>query len=86
MPYRVFWAPAAEQKLEQAIQLAADASVIVAAAREVERRLIGAPYEFGESRSDPLRVGFVLPLGIMFEIMDDVRTVIVHDAWTAERK
>ena len=33
-----------------------------------------------------MRVGFVFPLGVQFEVMDDVRTVIVHDVWRIDRK
>jgi hypothetical protein len=30
-------------------------------------------------------VGFVHPLGVQFEVMDDVQTVIVHDVWRIDR-
>jgi hypothetical protein len=33
-----------------------------------------------------MRIGFVEPPGIQFEVMDDVRTVIVHDVWRIDRK
>ena len=41
---------------------------------------------FGESRYDAVRVGFVLPLGVQFEVFDDVRTVIVYDVWRIDVK
>jgi len=86
MPYRVLWAPLAEDKLEQLLQAASDAAILAAAAREIDRHLLSAPESFGESRYDTIRIGFVYPLGIHFEIMDDVRTVIVHDVWRIDRK
>jgi hypothetical protein len=44
------------------------------------------PTAFGESRYDTIRVGFAYPLGVQFEVMDDVRTAIVHDVWRIDRK
>jgi hypothetical protein len=79
MQHRVLWAPDAEKKLEQFLKSASGPGILAAAAREIDQQLIAAPKEFGESRYDSMRVGFVFPLGAQFEVMDDVRTVIVHD-------
>jgi hypothetical protein len=86
MPYRVLWAPFAEDKLEQMLQAATDPTILAAAARGIDRHLLSGPASFGESRYDTIRIGFVYPLGIHFELMDDVRTVIVHDVWRIDRK
>jgi hypothetical protein len=86
MQYRVFWAPYAEVKLEELIKTSTDAIVLAAAAREVDQNLMAAPKQFGESRYEAMRVGFGYPLGVQFEVMDDVRTVIVHDTWRIDRK
>ena len=86
MQHRVLWAPDAEDKLEQLLRNASDPSILDAAAREIDQHLITAPNAFGESRYDAMRVGYVFPLGVQFEVMDDVRTVIVHDVWRIDRK
>jgi hypothetical protein len=86
MQHRVLWAPDAEDKLEQYLKNASDPKFLAAAAREINQHLIAAPHEFGESRYDAMRVGFAFPFGVQFEVMDDVRTVIVHDVWRIDRK
>ena len=86
MMYRVFWSPHAEQRLEHILQNALDSGAIATAARQIDQHLIAAPMTFGESRYDTVRVGFALPLGVQFEVLDDVRTVIVYDVWRIDRK
>lgn len=77
MPYRVFWSPEAERFLEQLLTKAAEPESLVAAARKVDRYLITDPQRFGESRYDNVRIGFEQPLAVQFEVLEDVRTVIV---------
>ncbi len=86
MSYRVFWSPHAEGQLEQIIRAATDVAIVAAAAREIDRHLVSTPATFGESRFDTVRVGFVPPLGVQFEMLEDVRTVIVYDVWRIDRK
>jgi hypothetical protein len=81
MSYRVFWSPHAEQRLEEILQDATAQAQYAAAARSIDRILAADPIGFGESRFDTVRIGFVLPLGIQYEILEDVRTVIVYDVW-----
>jgi hypothetical protein len=86
MQYRVLWTPYAEDKLELLLQAASAPAVLATAARQIDRHLMTAPSAFGESRYDTIRIGFVYPLGTQFEVMDDVRTVVVHDVWRIDRK
>lgn len=81
MKYRVLWAPDAEHELDAILASAADQTKLVSAARYVDGFLLTDPISFGESRYDNIRIGFVLPLGVEYEILDDVRTVIVHGVW-----
>ena len=81
MNYRVFWAPQAEKQLEAILQDQAEQVGIAAAVRRMDERLTSDPFTFGESRYDTLRVGFELPLGIDYEVLQDVRTVIVYHVW-----
>jgi hypothetical protein len=86
MKYRVLWSPHAEARLEQMIREASAPAALAGAAREVDQLLLASPTAFGESRYETVRVGFVYPIGIQFEVMDDVRTVVVYDIWRIDRK
>lgn len=86
MTYRVFWAPTAETWLEAQLSQATDAETLADAAKEIDRHLLAAPNEFGESRYDAVRIGFAWPLGVQFEVFDDDRTVVVYDVWRIDRK
>jgi hypothetical protein len=86
MQFRVLWAPDAEEKLERLIKDSPDPRTLAAAARAIDQHLLTGPREFGESRYEAMRVGFVYPLGVQFEVIDDVRTVIVHETWRIDRK
>ena len=86
MTHRVFWSPHAEQRLEQILSNSAERARLAAAAREIDRCLVADPLSFGETRYETVRVGFVLPLGVQFEVLDDVHTVIVYDVWRVDRK
>jgi hypothetical protein len=81
MTWRVFWSPHAEQRLEKLLKETPDPALLTAAAKQIDHYLVADPKSFGESRYDAVRVGFVLPLGVQFECLDDVRTVIVYDVW-----
>ena len=85
MAYRVFWAPVAELQLKRIVGTVPDTKVVSAAAREMNHRLATDPYQVSESRDYPLRICIQLPLASMIEIMNDVRTVIVHNLWWAAR-
>jgi hypothetical protein len=86
MQYRVLWAPNAEEKLEAFLQADSEPAILAGAARQLDQHLLTGPTSFGESRYDTIRIGFAYPLGVQFEVMDDVRTVIVHDVWRIDRK
>jgi hypothetical protein len=86
MAFRVLWAPDADVKLERFLTNATDVPAAAAAVRIVNQHLAENPHEFGESRYHAIRVGFVNPFGVQFEVMDDVQTVVVHDLWRIDRK
>ena len=86
MNFRVFWSPYAEERLENILLNTLDAAIIAAAAKQIDRFLSAAPQEFGESRYDTIRISFVPPLGVQFEVLDDVQTVIVYDVWRIDRR
>lgn len=86
MSYRVFWTPDAETSLERLLREAEAPREMAAIAMEIDRNLIADPVHFGESRFDSVRVAFVRPLGVQFDILDDVKTVIVDAVWRIDRK
>lgn len=81
MRYRVFWSPDAEQRLEAIFERAAIPATIAEAVREINQKLLEDANSFGESRFDNVRIGFASPLGVQFEIMEDVRTAVVFHVW-----
>lgn len=86
MTYRVLWAPNAEQRLEAMLRESPSQAHIATAARQIDRQLIADPLHFGESRFEAVRIGFVRPLGVQFEVLEDVRTVVVYDVWRIDSK
>ncbi len=86
MTYRVLWSPHAEERLEQLLRDTTEPAALAKTAGEIDGHLLGQPNEFGESRYDTVRIGFVHPLGVQFEVLEDVRTVIVYDVWRIDRK
>ena len=86
MQFRVLWTPYAEARLAGFLQNDPEPPILAGVARQIDQRLMDSPELFGESRFDANRVGYVYPLGVQFEVMDDVRTVIVHDVWRIDRK
>jgi hypothetical protein len=81
MSYRVFWSPHADQRLEEILYDRTSQAQNAAAARDIDLILSSDPAGFGESRYDTVRIGFVRPLGVQYEVLEDVRTVIVYDVW-----
>jgi hypothetical protein len=77
MSYRVFWSPDAEKLLQALVEMAAEPDAFVESARKIDRQLATEPHEFGESRYDQVQIGFEQPLVVQFEVLEDVRTVIV---------
>lgn len=86
MSHRVFWSPNVEQRLEEILQDRVAQTQNAAAAKEIDQHLSHNPIGFGESRYDAVRVGFVLPLGVQYEVLKDVRTVIVYDVWRIDMR
>jgi hypothetical protein len=84
MKYRVFWHPHAETQLEQILSNKVHLTRILAAARSIDRQLLIGPANFGESRFETVRIAFERPLAVLFEVQDDVQTVIVYEVWLIE--
>ena len=82
MSYAVFCTPAADGELA-AIWIASDDRRSVSqAAHEIERALVDAPLNHGESRENNLRIIFVAPLGARYLVMPEDHRVVIVQFWT----
>lgn len=81
MRHSVFWVPEADERLQALIAASSDENALIRVAREIDFWLARDPLNFGESRSEALRLGVVRPIAVLFEVLDDPPTVIVLDIW-----
>jgi len=84
MNYRVFWEPYAETRLVEMLKNSGDARALSEAAKRIDMALAFDPIGFGESRYDTVRIGFVRPLAVQYDVLNDVRTIIVYDVWRVD--
>lgn len=85
MNYRVAWTPSAQQHLAHIWLASADRGTVTSAAAQIDATLQTAPRDQGESRDGAVRVLICPPLGVLYEVIDDDRTVYVIAAWTTVR-
>jgi len=85
MKYFVFWAPEADERLRSLVRDDDSDGRIVRAVREIDFWLARGALDFGESRYDTVRVGFVSPIAVQFDVLADPPTVIVLDIWRIGR-
>lgn len=86
MKFTVLWTPSAERDLAEAWITAEDRGAITSAAATIDTLLRSNPHAQGESREGSLRIAFIAPLGIDFEILEDDRIVYVLAAWTIAKR
>lgn len=86
MSYRVFWTPDAEASLERLLHESEEPRELAMIAKEIDRNPTADPKRFGESRLLTVRIAFIRPLGVQFDVLDDVRTAIVDAVWRIDRK
>src|SRR5438128_2191559 len=81
MNYTVLWVGEAEQELATLWINEAERAAVTEAAHEIDHRLRSNPDREGESRPHGLRVLFVAPLAVSFEVRPTDRVVHVLDVW-----
>jgi hypothetical protein len=81
MKYTVVWTLAALDELSVMWTLAADRAAVAAASNDVDRLLGHSPEVQGESRGENVRVMFVRPICVDFEVLEQDRTVRVLTVW-----
>jgi hypothetical protein len=82
MKYTVVWKPAAEAELAEIWMAATAKGAIAAAGNQIDEQLKTKPNVLGESRSGNVRVWFIGPIGVTYEVLDDDRLVRVLDVWS----
>ena len=85
MKHFVFWEPEADETLQALIRADDVDGRVVRAVREIDFWLARGALDFGESRYDTVRVGFVAPIAVQFDVLADPPTVIVLDIWRIDR-
>ena len=84
MNYTVVWKPEAERNLASIWNRSSNRNAVTSATHVIDQTLGTAPQDAGESREEGFRVLFVRPLGVMFEVSPDDRTVRVVTVWIFE--
>ena len=82
MRFTVLWTPDAEKDLADIWIEAPDRRAISTAANAIDASLAERPESFGESRDQNVRVAFMWPLGIEFEVLSEDRIVYVLSVWS----
>ena len=85
MNYRVAWTPSAQRHLANIWLASADRGTVTSAAAQIDAHLQTDPQDQGESRHGTVRILICRPLGVLYEVVDDDRTVYVIAAWTTVR-
>jgi len=84
MRYTVLWTPVAEQRLAEVWLDAENPGEVNAAARAIDAMLREDAHLVGESRSGSVRIMFVSPLAVNFEVLPNDRLVHVLSLWMPE--
>jgi plasmid stabilization system protein ParE len=82
MIFTVLWTPTAEQELASIWLDAEDRNAVTSAAHTIDALLRADPHTRGESRHDAVRVLFVPPLGVDFDVVEADRIVYVLTVWS----
>jgi len=81
MKFTVVWQRRAEGELAAIWTNAEDRNAVSSAADMIDTALRSDPQLQGESRCDTIRIMFVTPLGVYFEVFEDDRLVRVLGVW-----
>jgi hypothetical protein len=79
--YTVLYRPSAEQHLAAVWMAAPDRDAVRSAANTIDDLLSEDPDQRGESRYENVRILFVPPLGVDFEVNEQDRIVYVLSVW-----
>jgi len=81
MKFTVSWLRSAEMELARLWLHVEDRTTLASTANEIDRLLRECPSDVGESREKHRRILLVSPLGVMYTVSADDRTVRVLHVW-----
>jgi hypothetical protein len=81
MTYTVVWINSALDELAELWNTAEDRQDVTNAANRIDASLRSHPYLHSESQEQDLRIQFVPPLAVLFEVSDADRKVVVRAVW-----
>lgn len=81
MSYSVVWLPAAENELAALWMVSSNRAGVNRASVELDRVLAANGPSEGESRASGLRITFVPPLAVIFQVDESTKTVFVGRVW-----
>jgi len=81
MIYTVVWKPDAHAELAAIWTSAKNRQAVSEAANQIDQLLKTTPHQQGESRNGSLRIMFVEPVGVIYDINEDDRIVSVAKVW-----
>jgi plasmid stabilization system protein ParE len=84
--YTVLWSPVAENRLADLWTSGPDRGPVAYAENYIDRLLRTDPNEQGESRSFGTRILFHPPLGVIYKVKEQDRTVTVLKVWKYARR
>jgi hypothetical protein len=82
MTYTVIWIPSALDELAQLWNSASDRQEVTDTADVVDSILRHDPFSHSESREENLRIMFVPPLAVLFDVSDADCMVAVRAVWS----
>ena len=83
MRYTVIWLPGAEQELADIWLAAVDRRIVTRTAHTIDLLLRHDPGMQGESREDDRRILIVLPLCVVFRVLEEDRRAEVVHVWNS---
>jgi len=81
MTYTVVWKPDAHAELADIWTSSQNRQALSEATNHIDHLLKTAPHQQGESRDGSLRIMFVEPIGVIFDVSEDDRIVSVVNVW-----
>ena len=81
MIFTVVWMESAEDELARLWEATADKRSMTWASNRIDAELRRDGQRQGESRSDDRRILFVPPLGVLFEVREPDRLIVVLSVW-----
>jgi hypothetical protein len=84
--YTVRWVQSALDALADVWTQATDRNAITTAVTRIDRALAVLPDDQGESRDEGRRILLEPPLGVIYTVDHDHRTVVVSDVWAFSKR